>query len=148
MTVASTSVFHTNSPIGTQSLGERTGAAAQPGEVWLLIGDLGAGKTQFAQGFAAGLGVTDDVISPTYPILVTYTTGRTLLNHIDFYRLEDESQLADIDFDSCIAPDAITLIEWGDRFAAARRAMTGVVNITIPDPAIPDKRRIEVIQLR
>ncbi|MBQ2681090.1 MAG: tRNA (adenosine(37)-N6)-threonylcarbamoyltransferase complex ATPase subunit type 1 TsaE, partial [Eggerthellaceae bacterium] len=80
----------------TKSLAGKLAAVLQPGDVILLSGDLGAGKTQFTQGLAAGLGASEAVISPTFNIVLTYGSGRLPLHHFDLYRLEASEQLEDI----------------------------------------------------
>ena len=72
---------------------------ALPGQVYALIGDLGAGKTVFAQGFARGLGVTDYVNSPTFTILQIYEEGRMPFYHFDVYRIEEPEEMEEVGFD-------------------------------------------------
>lgn len=76
-----------------------------------LDGDLGAGKTVFAKGFGAGLGIKRNIVSPTFNIVKTYE-GERRLHHFDVYRISDISELDEIGFDEFIYDDAITLIEW------------------------------------
>lgn len=92
---------------------------AKPGECYVLTGDLGAGKTHFTKGFAAGLGVTEDITSPTFAIVEQYDSGRLELLHWDLYRLEDEWELEDVDWYALTESDAVSLVEWGDKFPAA-----------------------------
>src|SRR3954471_24495231 len=80
---------HTTRDAGeTRALGARLAAVARAGDLLCLVGDLGAGKTQFAKGFAAGLGVTDTVTSPTFVLMAEYAARLTLF-HLDLYRLDD-----------------------------------------------------------
>jgi tRNA threonylcarbamoyl adenosine modification protein YjeE len=81
-------VVTTSDPAETRALAARLAAAARPGDLLCLVGDLGAGKTQFAKGFATGLGITDTVSSPTF-VLMTEYAGRLPLFHLDLYRLDD-----------------------------------------------------------
>lgn len=90
-----------------------------PGDVIVLSGDLGAGKTQFTQGLAAALGVREAVCSPTFNILLTYPEARVPLYHFDLYRLDSEAQLEDIAFYETVDGDGVSLVEWGDRFPDA-----------------------------
>ncbi|MCI9335270.1 MAG: tRNA (adenosine(37)-N6)-threonylcarbamoyltransferase complex ATPase subunit type 1 TsaE [Lachnospiraceae bacterium] len=84
-------IIETYSPEETFAFARETGEKARPGEVFVLTGDLGAGKTVFTQGFAAGLAVTEPVNSPTFTILQVYEGGRCPLYHFDVYRIGDIS---------------------------------------------------------
>lgn len=103
----------------TQELARRMAQAAEPGDVILLVGDLGAGKTHFTQGFAAGLGIADVPTSPTFNLVCEYRGGRLPLYHFDLYRLEDADQLDDIDYWGITEGDGVSLVEWGDKFPEA-----------------------------
>lgn len=94
----------------TQRIGESIASLLQPGDVILLQGDLGAGKTTFTAGVARGLGINDPVISPTFNILKCYFNGRLPLYHIDAYRLEGQN--IEIGLDEAIEGDGVCLIEW------------------------------------
>lgn len=87
----------------------------QAGDVVLLTGDLGAGKTVLAKGVAEGLGVEAAVTSPTFNILLVYQ-GRLTLNHFDLYRLERPEELVDIDYFGTLESGGASLVEWGGRF--------------------------------
>ena len=87
--------FVTGSREETIALGERLGRALVAGDVLVLTGDLGAGKTQLTKGIAAGMGVTDDVTSPTFTIEMVYEGAKMPLYHFDLYRLDDPDQLED-----------------------------------------------------
>lgn len=101
----------------TIELGERLGRELQPGDVLVLTGDLGAGKTQLAKGIARALGVGGAVTSPTFTIQMAYQ-GRDLdLNHFDLYRLEHAGQLEDTGLYDALGADGVCVIEWGERFA-------------------------------
>jgi len=107
------------SPEETTALAERLGAAAETGTVLCLVGDLGAGKTLFTQGFARGLGVTEEVTSPTFALMNQYC-GRLLVTHFDLYRLEREDELDEIGFYEYAEPSGgVVLIEWADKFPDA-----------------------------
>lgn len=103
----------------TLELGRKLAAVVQPDDCIVLTGDLGAGKTQFAKGFAQGLGVADDVTSPTFNIVIEYVGRELPLLHFDLYRLEDQDELEDIDFFGMLESGAVSLVEWGDKFPAA-----------------------------
>ncbi len=98
----------------TFELGEKLGKEALPGNVYALIGDLGVGKTVFAQGFAKGLGIKELVNSPTFTILNIYEGGRLRLCHFDVYRIEDPSEMEEIGYDEYFFGDGVCLVEWAD----------------------------------
>jgi tRNA threonylcarbamoyladenosine biosynthesis protein TsaE len=99
----------------TRALGAAVASLARPGDLLLLAGDLGAGKTAFAQGFARGLGVTDQVVSPTFTISRQYEGTTLTLNHLDVYRLDHLQEAVDLGLSELIDDDSgVTLIEWGD----------------------------------
>lgn len=108
----------TASPEQTRELGRLLGRLLQQPLVLRLCGDLGAGKTCLTQGLAAGLGVSADepVSSPSYTLLNQYR-GRLALNHFDLYRLQQEDDLIDLGFEETLDAEAVTVIEWADRFA-------------------------------
>ena len=102
-------------PGDTYSLGQRLGREAKKGDIFCLNGDLGVGKTVFTQGFAAGLGITDPVNSPTFTILQQYDEGRLPLYHFDVYRIGDVSEMDEVGYEDCFYGDGVTLIEWPER---------------------------------
>jgi tRNA threonylcarbamoyladenosine biosynthesis protein TsaE len=97
--------------------GENIGRSLEGGEVLVLSGQLGSGKTVLAKGIAAGLGVQDTVTSPSFAILNVYR-GRVDLYHFDFYRLEDPSEMEEMLEDYAYRRDGVALIEWGERVLA------------------------------
>ena len=107
-------IRETNSPEETFALAREMGEQAKIGEVFVLTGDLGAGKTVFTQGFAAGLAITEPVNSPTFTILQIYEGGRCPLYHFDVYRIGDVSEMEEIGYEDCFYGDGISLVEWGD----------------------------------
>ena len=109
--------FVTHSEEETIALGARLGALLAPGDVLVLTGDLGAGKTQLTKGIAAALGVTDDVTSPTFTIQMVYAGEASDLNHFDLYRIEDADQLEDTGLYDVLGADGVCVIEWGEQFA-------------------------------
>ena len=98
----------------TRALGARVAEAARPGAVVLLQGDLGAGKTVFAQGVGRGLGVPAAVNSPTFVLINEHLGGRLPLRHADLYRLDDPVSIAELGLDEA-AVDGILLVEWPER---------------------------------
>lgn len=103
----------------TRALGERLGRAAVEGTTLALHGPLGAGKTTFAQGFAAGFGVPDGdrVTSPTFAIWQTYS-GRSTLHHLDLYRLDGQDEAEAAGLDEAFSAEAVSLVEWAERCPA------------------------------
>ena len=100
----------------THALGRRLGEACQGGEIILLDGPLGAGKTCLAGGVAEGLGVIEPAVSPTFVIMRAYRGARGLaLHHFDLYRLGGDDDLDTIGWDDALAPDAVVLVEWPAR---------------------------------
>jgi tRNA threonylcarbamoyladenosine biosynthesis protein TsaE len=109
--------FRTTSAAATRELAAAVAALARPGDLVLLVGDLGAGKTAFTQGFAEALGVDEPITSPTFTLVRTYA-GKHRLNHLDVFRLERASEADDLGLGELLE-DGITLIEWGDTIASA-----------------------------
>ena len=109
--------FVSSSTAETIALGEKCGELLAAGDVLVLTGDLGAGKTQFTKGIARGMGSTADVTSPTFTIEMVYEGSVMPLYHFDLYRLNDSSQLDDIGLFDAMESDGPTVIEWGEQFA-------------------------------
>ena len=109
--------FVTASTDETIAFGARLGAVLEPGDILVLTGDLGAGKTQLTKGIASALGVEDDVTSPTFNILMVYEGAQMPLYHFDLYRLDDPDQLEDIGLYEMLDGDGVCVIEWGEQFA-------------------------------
>jgi len=103
----------TKSPDDTRALAAELAAVSRRGDLVLLAGDLGAGKTTFVQGAADALGVRAHVTSPSF-VLVREYSGRARIVHVDVYRLSSLQELIDLGYEELFAPDAITFIEWGD----------------------------------
>ena len=97
----------------TQALATALAELARPGDLVLLSGDLGAGKTAFAQGFGRGLGIDEPITSPTFTLVRTYKV-RLVLNHLDVYRLEQMSEALDLGLAEMLDEGGVVLIEWGD----------------------------------
>ena len=105
-------VIETWKPEETYELGKKLGHEAVPGQIICLNGDLGVGKTVFTQGFAAGLGITEPVNSPTFTIVQQYDEGRLPLYHFDVYRIGDISEMDEIGYEDCFYGEGVCLIEW------------------------------------
>ena len=111
-------ILTSRSPEETFELASDFGKNAQPGLVIGLIGDLGAGKTQFVKGFASGLGISERVHSPTFTLVNEYHTGRVRCFHLDLYRLNSPEEVRSAGLEAYFEPkDGVTLIEWFDRVA-------------------------------
>lgn len=104
----------TDSAHETQALAAALAELAEPGDLVVLVGDLGAGKTCFVQGFAAALGVTEPVTSPTFALVHNYT-GTVPVFHADLYRLVSEHEVLDLGVDEALSGGAIGVVEWADR---------------------------------
>jgi len=119
----------TASPEDTRDLAARLATAARRGDVIVLQGALGAGKTTFAQGFARGLGVTGPVTSPTFTLVRQYPCALGQLVHVDVYRLDHLAEVADLGL-ADLVEDGVALVEWGDVARPALGTVTLTVSIT------------------
>ncbi|MFT8348710.1 tRNA (adenosine(37)-N6)-threonylcarbamoyltransferase complex ATPase subunit type 1 TsaE [Clostridium saccharoperbutylacetonicum] len=98
----------------TTQLGINLGKLLQAGDIICLTGDLGAGKTHITKGIALGLGINDNITSPTFTIVNEYEGGRLKLNHFDVYRVSDPDEIYAIGFDDYIFSEAVSIIEWAN----------------------------------
>ena len=105
-----------HSPAETFAFGAQIAATLHSGAVLALCGDLGAGKTQFVKGLAAGLGIPTEVTSPTFTLLHEYTGGRLPLFHFDCYRLASDDELLRLGFDDYLDAGGVLAIEWAEKF--------------------------------
>jgi tRNA threonylcarbamoyladenosine biosynthesis protein TsaE len=103
-----------HSPEETQDFGARLGELARPGDVLLLVGELGAGKTCLTQGIARGLGIKEYAASPSF-VVVRELYGRLPLYHMDFYRLENLEEIADLGLDDYFYGQGVSVVEWADK---------------------------------
>ncbi|MEC8974202.1 MAG: tRNA (adenosine(37)-N6)-threonylcarbamoyltransferase complex ATPase subunit type 1 TsaE [Actinomycetota bacterium] len=108
----------TNSPEETQKLAACIAEFVIAKDLLLLVGDLGAGKTAFTQGFGKALGVADPITSPTFTLAKEYS-GRLTLHHLDVYRIEDLEEVRDLALPELLEGDSVTVIEWGDQIIPA-----------------------------
>jgi tRNA threonylcarbamoyladenosine biosynthesis protein TsaE len=130
--------LHSTGPEETFAVGERLGAriadAAQDGAVVLLEGPLGAGKTVLAKGIARGLGVREQVISPTYTIISEYSAGASRLYHVDLYRIEGRDQMENLGLEDILRGNGVVIVEWGEKLEPGLAGAHTVVTIAIaPD---------------
>jgi tRNA threonylcarbamoyladenosine biosynthesis protein TsaE len=107
----------TSSPEETESAGERLGRHLGPGDLLLLVGEMGAGKTTFVRGLARGMGVEGDVMSPTFQLVRVYR-GSTPLAHADLYRIGAPAELDELGLDELRDCGAV-VVEWGERLGEA-----------------------------
>lgn len=126
----------TTSAEGTRHVASSLAAHARRGDLVVLSGRLGAGKTTFAQGFARGLGVAGPVTSPTFTLVRQYPCRVGQLLHADVYRLDHLAEVADLGLAE-LRDEGITLVEWGDVAAPAIRPVTWTVTLCPPDVAPP-----------
>lgn len=105
----------THGPGETRAAGRRLAAKLRAGDVLLLRGPLGAGKSEMTRGIAEGLGVTETVTSPSFTILNVYESGSVPLYHFDWYRLESEEELYELGMDEYLGGDGIAAVEWPDQ---------------------------------
>ncbi len=98
----------------TFEIARELGEKACAGDIIALVGDLGVGKTAFTKGFAAGLGIREPVISPTFTFVQTYESGRMPLYHFDVYRIGDISEMDEIGYEDCFYGEGVSIMEWAD----------------------------------
>lgn len=126
------------SPEETRNWGERFGASLKGGELILLCGELGSGKTVLVKGIAKGLGVTDPVTSPTFLLQKIYE-GRLPLLHIDLYRLE-AGEMWELEIDEWRARGAVVCVEWGNRLSNPAEPVFWIDLEILPE--CPEERRL------
>ena len=128
----------------TYEIGKKIGQEAVPGQVICLYGNLGVGKTVFTKGFAEGLGIDDDITSPTFTIVNEYHSGRIPFYHFDVYRIGDEDEMFDIGFDEYVDGDGVCLIEWAELIKGIIPENAVSIKITKDLSKGLDYRKIEV----
>jgi len=104
----------TGSPEETQDFGTRLGELARPGDIFLLVGKLGAGKTCLTQGIARGLGIREYAASPSF-VVVRELYGRLPLYHMDFYRLDNLEEIAELGLDDYFYGKGVSVVEWAEK---------------------------------
>lgn len=135
----------TRDPAGTQGVAGAVAGLTRPGDVILLDGDLGAGKTTFTQGFARRLGVTETVTSPTFTLVRSYATDAGFdLYHADLYRLEHLSEVVDLALPELLEDGGVAVIEWGERGSPALDPAHLSIQISHDDSG-EDARRLDIV---
>lgn len=135
--------YYTHSADETRKLAAKIASETLNGTVFALEGNLGAGKTVFASGFAAGLGITEPVSSPTFTIVQEYPYAKGMFFHLDLYRIDNPEAALAFGIDEFLyAPDAVTLVEWPERIDGL--FPPGVIRVTIERTGREETRRITV----
>lgn len=132
--------FCTNSVGETEELGQRLAKTLYPGAVIAYTGDLGAGKTAFTRGLAAGLGIDMQITSPTFTIVNEYEGGRLPLFHFDMYRLGSSDELFDIGWEDYLARGGVCAVEWSEIVDDALES--GCIRVDIRRGGTDDQRLI------
>jgi tRNA threonylcarbamoyladenosine biosynthesis protein TsaE len=130
-------------PDDMQAFGERLAAELRAGDLVVLSGELGAGKTTLAQGIGRGLGVDGAVLSPTFVIARVHRGGRLPLVHVDAYRLASIEEVDDLDLDASLE-ESVTLVEWGDGLVEGLAGDRLHVQIDRPADDVDETRTVEV----
>lgn len=130
----------------TYELGKMFGEQVKPGEIYLLHGDLGVGKTVFTKGFAQGLGIEEAITSPTFTLIQEYEEGRIPLYHFDVYRIGDPEEMYDLDFEGYLFGQGVCLIEWASRIREILPESCCEITIEKDLEKGFDYRKIEVIR--
>lgn len=129
----------------TAKIGEILAREAKPGEIYLLEGDLGVGKTVFAKGFALGLGITEPITSPTFTIIQEYEQGRLPFYHFDVYRIADEEEMFELGYESYFFGQGVCLIEWASLIQGLLPAECRTIRIEKDLERGFDYRRVELV---
>lgn len=128
----------------TYEAGRELALSAKPGDIYCLDGDLGAGKTVFAKGFAAGLGINEPVTSPTFTIVREYESGRLPFYHFDVYRISDPDEMFAIGYEDYFFGDGVCLVEWSELIDELIPESAVRINITRDLGKGVDYRKIDI----
>jgi tRNA threonylcarbamoyladenosine biosynthesis protein TsaE len=131
----------TTSALQTQKVASSLAALVQAGDLLVLCGDLGAGKTAFTQGFGRALGVTTPITSPTFTLANRYEGDALTVNHLDVYRLSHIDEVQDLGLHELIDGRSVTLVEWGDAIVGALPG--GYLEVRLSLGVGPDDRLLE-----
>lgn len=136
-----------SSPDATKAIAAAVASITRSGDLIVLTGDLGAGKTAFVQGFGAALGVVERITSPTFTLVHDYQGAQLLIHHLDVYRLEDVYEVFDLSLPELLDDGSVTIIEWGDRVSSELPPNYLEVRLRLGDPARPDDRVLEFVSV-
>ena len=137
--------FISKSEKDTYKIAKKFERALSGGEVVILNGDLGAGKTTFTKGLAKALGITENVTSPTFTLMNIYTSGRLKLYHFDMYRIEDESEAQELGLDEFFYGNGVCMIEWAENIKNMLPKNLITINIT---KLGENEREIEILGVK
>ncbi len=134
----------TNSQLETEEFGKNLSAKLNGGDILLLSGDLGAGKTSLVKGAADGLGIKHEITSPTFTLMNVYEVKNKKIVHIDTYRLKDEKELLDIGIEDYLGkPDTICIIEWPEKISGLLKNKK-TTSIFLEHGEEPNQRKITI----
>ncbi len=137
-------ILESNSEQETFQIGKQIGENARPGEIFALLGDLGVGKTVFTKGLAEGLGIEENISSPTFTIVQIYEEGRVPFYHFDVYRIGDVEEMDEIGYEDCFYGQGVTLVEWANLIVEIMPENTKWITIEKNLKNGIDYRKIEV----
>ncbi len=128
----------------TYALGVKLGREARSGDVFAVRGDLGAGKTVLAKGMAEGLGIRDNVNSPTFTVMQRYEGGRLKFYHFDVYRIEEPEEMYELDYEDYFFGDGVCMIEWPGQIEELIPENAVKICMEYDRPDDPEHRRITI----
>lgn len=131
----------------THAIAAALAALSRAGDLIVLAGEMGAGKTAFAKGFGAALGVTEPITSPTFTLVHSYEAGKLTLHHADIYRLSTHNEVADLALAELLEYDGIVLVEWGDVVAGSLGDHLLVQLDPAPNDSDPDDEGVRLITI-
>lgn len=145
MSPSSCLTLHAPSLAATHAIAAALAGIARAGDVIVLAGEMGAGKTAFAQGFGRAIGVVEPITSPTFTLVQTYESPMVKLHHADVYRLEQYAELADLALAELAEFNGLVLVEWGDVVSTALGDHLEVRLLTPPDASIDSVDSVELL---
>lgn len=136
--------LHAHGPVDTQRIAGTIAELVRAGDLIVLAGEMGAGKTLFAQAFGRALGITEPITSPTFNLVHSYLSGRLQVHHADLYRLERTGELADLGLSELQEAGGVVIVEWGDIVGDALGDALVVCLKGSVNSAFIDERTIEI----